>query len=273
MTTINATNTPQLTTNGQLLIGHTSSFPSVGTLTASTNITVTNGAGSITLASKGGLLDFQIFTSGSSATYTPTTGTNNIIVEAIGGGGAGGGAAATTSAVAAGGGGAGGGYFRKLITGISGLTGTYTVGLGGTKGSAGNNAGNAGSDTTFTINSVTYTAKGGGGGGGSPSSTGTGITGTQGTPGSTTSGDINVQGGYGSGGFVYFAGLFCYYGNGGGTIYSQFTSGSYVASATTTGIAGQLYGGGGTGGANSGTQSATTGNVGAAGVIIVWEFS
>jgi hypothetical protein len=50
MTTINATNTPQLTTNGQVIIGSTGAFPVAATLTAGTNITITNGAGSITIA-------------------------------------------------------------------------------------------------------------------------------------------------------------------------------------------------------------------------------
>ena len=50
MTTINATNTPQLTTNGQIIIGSTGAFPVAATITAGTNITVTNGAGSITIA-------------------------------------------------------------------------------------------------------------------------------------------------------------------------------------------------------------------------------
>lgn len=38
-------------TNGQLLIGSTGAAPTVATLTAGTGITITNGAGSITIAS------------------------------------------------------------------------------------------------------------------------------------------------------------------------------------------------------------------------------
>lgn len=58
MTTINATNTPRLTTNGQVVVGSTGAFPVATTITAGTNITVTNGAGSITIAntaSSGGI--------------------------------------------------------------------------------------------------------------------------------------------------------------------------------------------------------------------------
>lgn len=42
-----------LGTNGQLLIGQTGAFPNLTTLTAGTGISVTNGAGSITIASTG----------------------------------------------------------------------------------------------------------------------------------------------------------------------------------------------------------------------------
>lgn len=54
MATLNATNTPQLTTNGQLIIGSTGANPVAATLTAGTNVTITNGAGSITVAQSAG---------------------------------------------------------------------------------------------------------------------------------------------------------------------------------------------------------------------------
>jgi hypothetical protein len=53
MATNNAWNTPELTTNGQVLIGDTGANPVAATLTAGTNITITNGAGSITIAGSG----------------------------------------------------------------------------------------------------------------------------------------------------------------------------------------------------------------------------
>ena len=43
-------------TDGQLLIGHTGNDPSVATLTAGTGISITNGAGSISISSSGGLI-------------------------------------------------------------------------------------------------------------------------------------------------------------------------------------------------------------------------
>lgn len=54
MATNNAINNSQLTTNGQLLIGSTGATPVVSTITAGSNITVTNGAGSISIAATAG---------------------------------------------------------------------------------------------------------------------------------------------------------------------------------------------------------------------------
>ena len=53
MATNNATNTPQLTSNGQTFIGSAGNNPVAGTLTAGTGISVTNGAGTITIANSG----------------------------------------------------------------------------------------------------------------------------------------------------------------------------------------------------------------------------
>lgn len=51
--TNNSTNTPELTLNGQTLIGSTGSDPVAGTLTAGTGVSITNGAGTITISSSG----------------------------------------------------------------------------------------------------------------------------------------------------------------------------------------------------------------------------
>lgn len=53
MATNNATNTPELTVNGQTFIGSAGNNPVAATLTAGTGIAITNGAGSITIASSG----------------------------------------------------------------------------------------------------------------------------------------------------------------------------------------------------------------------------
>lgn len=54
MTTNNAVNQPSLTADGQLMIGSSAGGPLAGTITAGTNITVTNANNSITIASTGG---------------------------------------------------------------------------------------------------------------------------------------------------------------------------------------------------------------------------
>lgn len=53
MATNNATNTPELTTNGQLMIGSAGVNPVAATLTAGTGISISNGAGSITISGSG----------------------------------------------------------------------------------------------------------------------------------------------------------------------------------------------------------------------------
>lgn len=53
MATNNATNTPELTANGQLFIGSSGVNPAANTLTAGVGITITNGAGTITIAGSG----------------------------------------------------------------------------------------------------------------------------------------------------------------------------------------------------------------------------
>ncbi|WP_338523376.1 hypothetical protein NUH87_26860 [Pseudomonas batumici] len=85
----------------------------------------------------GRLLNVKNFTTPGTSTYTPTAGTNSIVVEVVGGGGGSGGCQATTSSqLAVSGGGSGAGCARSYYTsGFSGLT--ITVGSGGVAGSSG----------------------------------------------------------------------------------------------------------------------------------------
>lgn len=53
MATNNATNTPQLTANGQLMIGSVGQNPVAATLTAGAGISITNSAGGITISGSG----------------------------------------------------------------------------------------------------------------------------------------------------------------------------------------------------------------------------
>ena len=71
--------TTAMSTNGQLLIGNaTNGYPSVATLTAGTNMTITNGAGSITLAASitNAAANIDMY-DGSSTTYNIDLNSNN----------------------------------------------------------------------------------------------------------------------------------------------------------------------------------------------------
>lgn len=245
--------------------------------TCTTNAPITLGSTSITFASAGGsgrLIGRQIFTSGS-GTYTPTTGTNSIVIELQGGGGGGGGVANPAAGQSAGAnGGGGGGYLRKRLTAnFSGAS--YAVGAKGTGGAAGNNAGGNGGNTTFTETGgspTTYTAAGGVGGVGGGSQV-VGFVRAGSAGGTATNGDINITG-QASDIVVNLNSANTHGGNGG---FSHLGipggGGTAILTALENGIAGKGYGSGGGGGAsNNGAGTAAGGN-GADGVIIIWEYS
>jgi hypothetical protein len=218
------------------------------------------------IAGAGGLHSFQIFTTGSAATYTKPSNVTSILVECIGGGGGGGGAtgAATATSCAAGGG--AGGYCRLYVASAAG-TYTYTVGTGGAGGTAGNNNGSNGNATTFSASSMS--AGGGNGGTGMASvSSATASTVQGGNGGTSSGGNINAQGGAGYCGNAFLgvgisgSGGDGYFGGGGRAL---------TASGNNAGIAGNSPGAGG-GGASVLTAS-EAGGAGANGIIIVWEFA
>jgi hypothetical protein len=155
-------------TNGQLLIGST---PDGGltkaTLTAGTGITITNGAGSITVAAAGGggLNSSQLFTNPGNFSAPPTTNAVYVVVQGAGGGGGG----ASGNLGNWGGWGGGGGLAIGVVPVTGGSNYSITVGTGG-NGGAGNpgptnnaSAGNPGNASSF---SNLISANGGGGGGG-----------------------------------------------------------------------------------------------------------
>lgn len=215
-------------------------------------------------AGTGRLLNVQVLTA--TGTYTPTTGTNSVIVEIIGGGGAGGGTPATSAAQnAAGSGGGSGSWARgRLTSGFSGVT--VTIGGGGT-GVAGAN-GNAGGQSSF---GALITAPGGPGGivgalntagvfftfGAASSSAATGgsIFNTAGNPGYSTVSSYNsfVQGGAGGS--------------------SPYGAGGVQLNASTVGNPATGKGAGGGGAAAGNSQAAFNGGNGTAGLCIVYEFN
>lgn len=97
----------------------------------------------------GRLIGVRVFTS--SATYTPTPGTQSIIVEGVGGGGASGGTAATSTGQGAAGASGGNGAYGKgrFTSGFSGIT--VTIGAGGAVGAAGAPGGSGGTTSLGSI--------------------------------------------------------------------------------------------------------------------------
>lgn len=66
-------------TNGQLPIGSTGTDPVLATLTAGSGITITNGAGSITIAATGGSVEVETLTGNSGGAVSPTLGNINTV--------------------------------------------------------------------------------------------------------------------------------------------------------------------------------------------------
>lgn len=233
---------------------------------------VQGGTGAITasqalinLGATGRLLNVQRFTA--SGTYTPTTGTTSVIVEAVGGGGAGGGAGATgASQISAGsGGGTGGRTVGKFTAPGSQVV---TIGAGGTGVVAGN--GNTGGTTSF---GALLTALGGIGGTFAAAGTQVVASGGVGASASSTGGNILATTGNNAPLFLNTFQGFPYGQNGANSFYGQ---GGLHAGFSLAGNPAPVasYGAGGGGGSNQ-TSSASTfaGGAGAPGILIVYEYS
>jgi len=229
-------------TDGQLLIGNTTGNTlTKATLTAGTGISVTNGAGSITIASTvtGGFSNMEVFVSPGTWTCPPTTSIAKVTV--VGGGGNGG---AKPGATFGGGGGGGAGGAAIEVTPVSGPVAVTVGGAGGTS-------------SFGAFCSATGGANGGAGTGTpSPFAGGTG-----GNGGAGSGGDINIDGGAGQPG-TYSPQPAGYGGAGGSSILGAAGKGGVQGSAGTAG--GNYGGGGGGSGLNPGN-----GGAGAGGIVIV----
>lgn len=202
-------------------------------------------------------------------TYTPTSGTNSVIVEVLGGGGGGGGCAitgASQNSIATGG--AGGGYARKRITSaFSGVT--ITIGAKGTGGAIGANNGTAGGTSSF---GALVSSTGGAAGNGAAAAA-IGTTRPFAAGGVGAGGDILAQGGYA------YAPVYVSVGSvtgscGGQSFYSAGAAAVSVNATGSDGTDGVYSGTGGSGGANAQNQAAGhAGGDGVAGLVIVWEYS
>jgi hypothetical protein len=253
----------------------TGGIAAIGPSTAGFVLT-SNGASafpSFQNAVAGRLIGIQIFTS--SGTYTPTPGTNSVIVQVVGGGGGGAGVAAGGSGTGNfGGGGASGSYAAaKVTSAFSGAT--VTIGAAGSGGaSGGNNSGASGGTTSFG----SIVSCPGGGGGNSTGATATAVIASGGTSTTTCtiSGATAIANMSGRSGGLGLSGNNVLSGGAGGN--SELGSGGsamYVGgSASGAGNPGTGYGGGGGGAASGGSSGvAAAGGAASIGAVIVYEYN
>jgi hypothetical protein len=254
-------------TDGQLPIGSTGANPVLATLTAGAGITITNGAGSITIGSTA-LATFQVNQQvfSTSGTYTPTAGMSYCKIEVLGGGGAGGGTQATNStSYAAGAGGGAGEYANGIFTAAAiGASKAVTIGAGGIGVSA--NIGGSGGITSL---GTLITAHGGLGGsvGINGSSTNYGIGGNGGTGG--TGGSVRTPGAPGIGCIYYFPNNYCFPGLGAS---SQYGAGGNLPAGELPGNPALGFGSGGSGALALQSDGAMAGGNGSPGVVIITEY-
>lgn len=209
----------------------------------------------------------QVLTSGT--TYNPPAGCTAIRVRLVAGGGGGGGTTSVAVSAAVGGGGASGGYAEKYYVNPPASC-TYAIGGTGTAGAATGGTGGTGGDTTFTDGTTLVTTKGGLGGIGQ-------VGGTSQTPvmggavgGLSTNGNLNGAGAPGEMAFRV-SGTVASSGPGAESILGGAGAGLITQGNGNSAFANTGSGGGGGCTLNGG--AAATGGVGAAGVIIVEEYT
>ena len=246
-------------------------FTVLNTIAAGTQLFTTSAGAPLasgTLTKASGTGDATITFSGdvALATYTPTAGTKFIKVALIGGGGGSGGNAAGGATCAAAGGGGGGCTGLKWITSVA-ASYPYAIGLGGTAGTTTPSAGGAGGASYFGSNLMIST---GGSGGGAGATQSLGADGIGGGGGTCTGSDQPVPGGPGGTGLV----LTTTNGIGGQGGISMYSTGAQnFVNGSGPGAAGAGIGGGATGGMSQAANGAQAGSVGAAGGLIIEEFT
>jgi len=224
----------------------------------------------------GRLIGIQTFCpSGCTATggtYTPTSGTNSVIVEVQAAGGGSGGAAATSSSQLSASPGGGAGAYAKVrfTSGFSGAT--ITIGAAGAAGTAGGAGGNA-SATSFGSLISCPGGIGSGAGGVIANTSSGGITlGAAATAAPTISGGTVLTAKYGGGTTVSFALGGQPFGSSGSDS-TLGVGGRLQGSSAQAANAGSGYGSGPSGAANIASQSASVGQAGQPGIVIVYEYN
>jgi hypothetical protein len=200
--------------------------------------------------------------------FTTGVDTETIFVRMVGGGGGGGGCTSVAAAAVAAGGGGAGAYAEKTFDVTPNTAYAYAIGAGGAGVSAA--AGGNGGSTSMTVGGVTVTAPGGTG---APQAVATTtLTAKAGGAGGAiaTSGDVNEGGAPGEYGVTLIVATpIVASGNGGS---SNMGAGGLGIVAVGNGNNAVGPGGGG-GGSATGVSAARTGGNGAAGQIIVDEYT
>ena len=213
------------------------------------------------LGNAGRLINVQVFAAAGTSTYTPTVGTNSVVVEVQGGGASGGGAAATGATQSSAGtpgtsGSYGKGRFTSAFAGV-----TVTVGAGGVAGAAGASGNNGGSSSFGAL----LTAPGGNLGTFGVASTPPFAGFVVAAPAVATGGTIiNVQGSQGVIALVLTAST---------ASNSQGGSSVFGPGLTGNGVAAVSPGTGGPGAANTQSLAAAAGGAGKSGIVVVWEYA
>lgn len=264
-------------TDGQLLIGNSSGNTlTKSTLTAGTGVSITNGAGTVTINNSGvtsltagsgislsgatGAITVSSTVSGGDyalqsyvgpATWTKPAGLKKVKVTVVGAGGAGG--TPPPGTVAAGGGGGGAAISYIPAPSIPGPV-AVTAGSGASSFGAFCSATAGSTGGTYAPGIGAAAAQGGSGGVGSGGTIN--ITGDGGSPSATVTGPGTFNAGGGGSSIL-----------GGGAVGVVGPSGGVVA-----GLPGGNYGGGGGGGFRATTAPGGAGGLGAPGIVIVEEF-
>jgi hypothetical protein len=206
----------------------------------------------------------QVYTA--NATWTKPTNSHSVVVWVVGGGGGGGGAPSTSGGQASHGtgGGGGGASIKFIAAGSLGGTEAVTVGAAGAGGVGGASGSAGGTSSLGSHASAT------GGSGGNYRSAGTPplIAGNNVDGGIGSSGDLNIEGSASTFSFSLAATEVV-----GGLGGSSFLGGGARGSSNGAGQAGCAYGGGGGGASLHASASNQTGGAGAAGVVVVFEYT
>lgn len=230
----------------------------------------------------GAMDGFQIQAFTANGTYTPTTGMTFCLVIATGGGGGGGGADNTGNgdAAAGGGGGGAGTCIERFTAADIGASQAVTIGAAGSAGA--NTGGNGGTGGNTTLGSL-FTATGGAAGTGTGTNANNANQFAGGAGGVPVNGLLNIQGSRGSDGVAVQADALASIalgGCGGGSFWGA-GAGSAAASvaasnttdATLAGTNGTAFGEGGSGAACLNATTGAVGGTGAAGVMLILEWT